>query len=302
MVTLPMTFKDAIAEIDAFSNHPKSDVLYKSYASAIEQQWSGPLVLGQLLDQYHGSSINLAQKEALTEIIKMLTCGELVAWTVSSQLAAEINELEGKLAATAQASDEARHLNTFRLYANCKNLNTADYNTLPDATYNGFSQVLAAPTLAHRLVGMQLMVEPVAIVLFEELRQVNICPVLTDLLAYYKRDEARHIQFGTNFLPYVLKKLSTAQLMHLFAWQITILMKEIDGLKAHEPHLKALGIDPLKLFALAQAKQAAALDEILDELNLPAAISMAVQGLFRLKMDHTFNDVSYLQAFQYFKG
>lgn len=302
MVALPMTFKNAIAEIDAFTNHPKSDILYRNYTSAVQQQWSGPLVLGQLLDQYHGSSIDLMHRDALAEILKMLTCGELVAWTVSSQLAAEINELEGKLAATAQASDEARHLNTFRLYAPTRGLNIENYDSLPDATYNGFSQVLAAPTLAHRLVGMQLMVEPVAIVLFEELRRVNVCPVLTDLLAYYKLDEARHIQFGTNFLPYVLKKLSRTQLMHLFAWQITILMKEIDGLKAYEPHLKALGIDPLRLFTLAQAKQAAALDEILDELNLPSAISMAVQGLFRLKMDHTFHNVSYLQAFQYFQG
>ena len=65
--------------------------------------------------------------------------------------------------------------------------------------------------LVKKLVGMQLMVEPMAITLFQLVREYQLEPVLCDLLELYERDEARHVALGVLHLPKLLEGMTRAE-------------------------------------------------------------------------------------------
>ena len=68
-----------------------------------------------------------------------------------------------------------------------------------------------ADHLAKKLIGMQLLIEPVALTLFHIVRKLKLEPVLSELLPYYERDEARHIALGIQYLPAMLTQMSPAE-------------------------------------------------------------------------------------------
>ncbi|MBA3456745.1 MAG: hypothetical protein H0T42_26890 [Deltaproteobacteria bacterium] len=57
--------------------------------------------------------------------------------------------------------------------------------------------------LLYKVVGMQLLVESTAVVRFRTIAEAKLEPVLTDLLYYFERDEARHVGLGVLTLPEV---------------------------------------------------------------------------------------------------
>ena len=57
---------------------------------------------------------------------------------------------------------------------------------VPRPVEEALSMVLKTNNLAKKLLGMQLMVEPVALTIFQEIRRVSPEPVLSDLLEYFE--------------------------------------------------------------------------------------------------------------------
>ena len=55
--------------------------------------------------------------------------------------------------------------------------------------------------IVDKLLGMQLIVESVAVTLFRSVAQAGVEPVLSELLPYFERDEARHVGLGVLYLP-----------------------------------------------------------------------------------------------------
>ena len=58
---------------------------------------------------------------------------------------------------------------------------------------------------------MQLLVESTAVVMFRQIAEAKLEPVLTDLLYYFERDEARHVGLGVLTLPEVLVRARRAR-------------------------------------------------------------------------------------------
>src|SRR5438034_462670 len=83
-----------------------------------------------------------------------------------------------------------------------------------------------------KLLGMQLMIETLALTIFQAVRDTRIEPVLADLLRYYEKDEARHVGLGIQMLPGMMKKMSRREGLGLFAFQIEIIGWSIAGLKS----------------------------------------------------------------------
>src|SRR5262249_60271974 len=109
----------------------------------------------------------------------------------------------------------------------------------------------AAPALVlepgdrwKKLLGMQLLLESLALTIFQVVREMRVEPVLADLLRYYEKDEARHVGLGVQLLPRLIRGLSKRQGLALFAFQMRILGWALAGLKAMEPVLRALGLRP----------------------------------------------------------
>src|SRR5207253_7962973 len=132
-------------------------------------------------------------KWPLARILTILMVGELAAWSISAEPAERLDDVDAKMAATSQVFGEARHFYVLRDYVRAAGL--------PLPRLGGLSRKLLADMLetrdlARKLVGMQLLVENIALVLFKQIGDAHIEPVLTELLPYYEKDEARHVGLG----------------------------------------------------------------------------------------------------------
>ena len=116
--------------------------------------------------------------------------GELAAWKISAQLADVLVPLEAKLAASSQVHDEARHFYVMHDYLEAlgEKPPVLDYWSKRVLT-----MTLDTKSLAKKLLGMQLTIETIALTIFQRVRELEVEPVLTELLPYYERDEARHV-------------------------------------------------------------------------------------------------------------
>ncbi|MBC8225841.1 MAG: ferritin-like domain-containing protein [Gammaproteobacteria bacterium] len=247
--------------------------------------WDGNKVLDELLEKHSGITISDEDAVALKNIFSIILWGELVAWKVSLQLGAEIDDFSAKMAATSQAHDEARHFYVMKDY-----LDLLGYVPVPltPAVAKVLNEVLQTKNLAKKLLGMQLMIEPVALTIFRFTRQLNIEPVLTDLLEFYEIDEARHVALGIQYLPRLIKKMNKIQLASLIVWQAKIINVEMSGLKEIENDIVSLGLDPLEVFEYAEKKQMECLELALLELGIKNIIWSPVSKMVQFKKNLTF--------------
>lgn len=247
--------------------------------------WDGNQILDDLIDK-HGT-IEIAEDDvvALKNIFSIILWGELVAWKVSLQLGAEIDDFSAKLAATSQAHDEARHFYVMKDYLD---LLGHTPEPLTPSVSKVLNEVLQTKNLAKKLLGMQLMIEPIALTIFRFTRQLNVEPILTDLLSYYEIDEARHVALGIQYLPRLMKKMNKFQLASLIMWQAKIINAEMVGLKEIEGDIISLGLDPLEVFEYAEKKQMECLELALSELGIKNAIWSPVRKVVQFRKNLTF--------------
>lgn len=247
--------------------------------------WNGNEVLDELIEKHGSIQIDEEKSHALKNIFSIILWGELVAWKVSLQLGAEIDDFSAKMAATSQAHDEARHFYVMKDY-----LDLLGYTPTPltPGVSRVLDEVLHTDNLAKKLLGMQLMIEPIALTIFRFTRQLNIEPILTDLLYYYEIDEARHVALGIQYLPRLLRKMNKLQLASLIVWQAKIINAEMAGLKEIEKDIISLGLDPLEVFEYAEKKQMECLELALLELGIKDAIWMPIRKIVHFRKSLTF--------------
>ena len=270
----------------SIGNHTRSkmkdkaaETLENIYHRGQEKIWDGRVVLRELVEK-HGAPHELppGKKRALQNIFAVILAGEAAAWRISLQLADSVEEVEARMAATSQAHDEARHFYVMRDY-----LELTDYvpRPVPSPVREALRMVVSTKNLSKKLLGMQLMVEPVALTIFQEVRRTSPEPILAELLEYFERDEARHVALGVYHLPSVVKDLSTPQLISLIMWQMRVFMLELHGLKELREDFEAIGLDPKDLFELAEKKQLSALQDFVAELGLSPKVWEPIRYFIR---------------------
>jgi hypothetical protein len=235
------------------------------YHKGQEQIWDGREHLKKLFDKHHGFSLTEEHRGAIERIFAVIFWGELAAWKISAALAANLEHHEARMAATSQAHDEARHFYVMQEYLERRVGRIPDS---PDRYADAFlKSVLRSDSLPKMLLGMQLMVEPLALTLFKIVREREIDPVLSELLLLYERDEARHVALGTLYLPTLLKDMSYAGKADLLFWQFREYMKQFNMLKSLANDFVALGIEPRTVFDLAKRKQVKAIKVLAKEMG-----------------------------------
>lgn len=226
--------------------------------------WDGKTVLPELLETHGGIQMSPESRTAMQGIMAVILWGELAAWKISADLALRLEPFGARLAATSQTHDEARHFYT--MYDYLEELGEVP-TQLPPATARMLENVLRAPTLPQRLLGMQLMVEPLALTIFQIVRKRRVEPVLADLLALYERDEARHVALGVLHLPRLIRGMTLDEAARFWVWQMRELWAQFDMLKELLPHFRALGIDPRDVVDVAKRKQLLAIRMMMEELG-----------------------------------
>jgi hypothetical protein len=134
--------------------------------------------------------------------------GEQGAMICASRIAESVPDLDAKFYAATQVMDEARHCETFArllqdklglLYPINKHLRTLLAQTLADRRWD-------MPYL-----GMQVLIEGVALAAFGLLRDLTPVALPKQILAYVMQDEARHVAFGRLALRDYYAQLSDAE-------------------------------------------------------------------------------------------
>ena len=119
--------------------------------------------------------------------------GEQGALLATAQLVTSVQDLDSKLYAASQVVDEARHVDVYNRYVHTKIGFSYPVNphlkTLLD-------MILTDSRWDMKFLGMQIMVEGLALAAFGMIRNNTQEPLLKELTAYVMGDEARHVAFG----------------------------------------------------------------------------------------------------------
>ncbi len=214
--------------------------------------WDGREILPDLLRKHGKPSLGERERRALSRIFSIIMWGELAAWKISAQLADVLVPLEAKLAASSQVHDEARHFYVMHDY-----LEALGHKPPPLDFWSRrvVEMTLGTDDLTKKLLGMQLTIEPIALTLFQLVRELRVEPVLADLLVYYERDEARHVGLGTQLVPQLMAESSLVGKLEVALFQLEILASSVFSLKAMEPDLVTIGVDPRDVLAIGFRKQ-----------------------------------------------
>jgi hypothetical protein len=225
--------------------------------------WDGRAVLDELVAK-HGKPVIADPRvaHAIARIFSIIMWGELGAWRIAAQLADRLEPLEAKLAATSQAHDEARHFYVMHDYLEALGV---EVPPLDFWSRRVIEATLETDELPKKITGMQLQIESIALTLFQLVRELKVEPVLSELLVFYERDEARHVGLGVQFLPSLLARLTPAQRISYSAFQVKLLTMSLGGLKSMEPELNVLGIDPQDVIRLCMQKLTSALFDLSHE-------------------------------------
>jgi hypothetical protein len=235
------------------------------YHRGQELAWDGRAVLKDLIAKHGGINLPPEKRDAMAKIFGVIMWGELAAWKISAELADQLVPLEAKMAATSQAHDEARHF--YVMYDYLSELGNVP-TTMDKASRVLLDMVIETRSLANKLLGMQLMVETLALTIFQAVREANAEPVLSELLRYYEKDEARHVGLGVQTLPQMIGKMGAREGISLFAFQVQIIGWSIMSLKSLEPAFAELGLDARTILELGRAKQVIAFNQLWDQMGI----------------------------------
>src|SRR5438094_7006693 len=155
----------------------KYDRLERLYHVGHKQAWDGKVLLAELIKKHGGVQLAPEKKRAIAEIFSTILWGELAAWSISADLALQIEDTEAKMAATSQVFDEARHFYTLRDYLLALDV---EVPPLDGYTHTVLVELLDTTRLVDKLLGMQLIVESVAVTLFKTVAMARVEPVLSD--------------------------------------------------------------------------------------------------------------------------
>lgn len=135
--------------------------------------------------------------------------GEQGALLLASQLISGMPTHDGKLFASSQVSDEARHVDFFARYLQ----QTTGKVYPPSACL----QDVLLTGLRHtnweiKFIVCQLLIESLALARFSEIHQTTRLPLLRSGLELILRDEARHVKFGVDALKSAHDRLAPCEL------------------------------------------------------------------------------------------
>jgi hypothetical protein len=196
-----------------FDYQPTHHELESLYETAKKNQWNGSTAIdwSRRIGQ-DGPVLNIAMAFAGTAFFERLSEAEKVqaeisvsswrlsqflhgeqgALLVASQLVDSVPELDGKLYASTQVVDEGRHVEVFERY-----VKKLDKIYPVDPLLKGLiDEILRAPSWELKLLGMQMLIEGLAIAAFNLMHKQTGDATLRDLLDYVLQDEGRHVNFG----------------------------------------------------------------------------------------------------------
>ena len=195
----------------------------------------------EALDAYNDLSEEekiLFDRHSTAELMSQFLHGEQGALLVASQLASCAPTYNAKLYAASQTFDEARHVEVFNKYLQDKI--GIHYPINPNLKLL-LDKILTDERWDLKFIGMQIIIEGLALAAFQMLKAITKDPLLKQLLHYVVRDEARHVTFGINYLEDYLKTLSPEEIEDRaqFAYEACVISRDrLINTKSEQKFLK----------------------------------------------------------------
>lgn len=234
-----------------FEYHTDFPEMYDLYRRAVANQWDAEWaldwdtqvdpqnpetpVLNQefipygLLEDY-GIKLNEKEKRKLSHdwsawVLSQFMHGEQGALYASAQVTEAVQWVDGKLYGATQVMDEGRHLECFLRYLETKLEKIYHVN---DNLFVILDDLMTDSRWDVKFLGMQIMVEGLALGAFGTIYNNTREPLLKEMLKYVIQDEARHVHYGVLALrEHITKELSDKERREREDWafEVAILMR-----------------------------------------------------------------------------
>lgn len=157
--------------------------------------------------------------------------GEQGALMASAQVTEATPDFEGKLFGASQVMDEARHVEVFHRYLDQK---LEMHYRINDNLFTIIDNLLVDNRWDMKFLGMQILVEGLALGAFSTLYRMTAEPLLKDMLRRVIQDEARHVNFGLLTLRDLYKNLTERERREREDWAFEIVLLMRNRFLAHE--------------------------------------------------------------------
>lgn len=268
-------YATAMEVVFQWNYEPEVDELRRLYLKATEAQWVSerdldwerPIDLERFASTPLGAAVPIEQTsywKALPETTRWdltrrtaafrlsnFLHGEQGALMVAAQLVNAVPHTDAKFYAATQTMDEARHVEVFSKYI--KKLD--EVQPIAPPLKQVLDGTLQTDDWLKKLVGMQIVVEGLALYSFREMRNLTEEPLLKDLLTYVARDESRHHAYGVQYVERCIPCLSDAERAELEDFALEAARTLIDSRNQQTLFTTAMriwqeaGVDTNELFA-----------------------------------------------------
>jgi hypothetical protein len=151
--------------------------------------------------------------------------GEQGALICTAKIVESVPWIDAKYYASTQVMDEARHVEVFAKYLDEK---LSGHYPVNAHLRMLLDDIIADSRWDMTYLGMQIMIEGLALAAFGFMHSMTPDPLLKQLLRYVMADEARHVAFGVLSLQEYYQDLSTAELRERqeFAFEAAVRMRD----------------------------------------------------------------------------
>ncbi len=189
--------------------------------------------MGSNPDHYIGSPVEKWGDEEWTQFgiqsqnwtLSQFMHGEQVALLCTAKICETVPWYDAKLYASTQVMDEARHVEVFQKYLDTK---LSGHYPINAHLKMLLDDIVTDSRWDMTYLGMQVMVEGLALAAFGYMHQLTTEPLLKQLLRYVMSDEARHVAFGVLSLQEVYSQMSAAEIRERqeFAFEAAVRMRD----------------------------------------------------------------------------
>ncbi len=151
--------------------------------------------------------------------------GEQGALICTAKIVEQVPWIDAKYYAATQVMDEARHVEVYARYLKTKLAHEFPINLHLRALLD---DVVSDPRWDMTYLGMQIMIEGLALAAFGFQYQTSPDPLLKQITRYVMADEARHVAFGVLSLQEAYRELSGAEIRERqeFCYEAAVKMRD----------------------------------------------------------------------------
>jgi hypothetical protein len=279
--------------------------LHELYVKAKRDQWNADVALdwdlpvdpgGKILDAERMAFLQLAFFKRLDArtletfnahysawILSQLLHGEQGALMVAGELVAAVPHYEAKLYVASQAMDEARHVEVFGRYIRKLDKIYPVQPVLKSLLFD----IMQTPHWQAKMVGMQVILEGLALGTFLNVKAATGCALLRSLLTYVTKDEARHVAFGSIYLTTEIARMHPDDRAAVEDFACTGMKKMVsmrrgmEGMAGFEEVLVESGLDPADFLKALQSEVAAGFQLSATPGNVHTVKSLVMPGIVR---------------------